>query len=65
MTFKSGFVGIGNEGPRPLDIVVQRVLRQMWWAQRRAGRTLPAQRGLIVLTGGKPTNWYHPWKRGN
>ena len=31
----------------------QRELRAMWWSQRRLGHTLPAERGLIQLDGGR------------
>ena len=31
-----------------------RHLRQIWWAQRTAGIPLPAEPGLILITGGKP-----------
>ncbi len=32
----------------------QRELRSIWWRQRRLGFTFPAQRGIIVIAGGKP-----------
>ena len=32
----------------------QRELRAMWWRQRRLGHTFPAQRGVIVIDGGRP-----------
>ena len=31
----------------------QRELRRIWWRQRRLGFTFPAQRGVIVIEGGR------------
>ena len=36
-----------------LSDAIARSLRTIWWQQRRHGNTLPAQRGIIVIEGGR------------
>lgn len=33
--------------------VVERELRALWWRSRRNGVALPAERGLILIIGGR------------
>ena len=37
-----------------LDDVVRPVVRDLWWRQLRLGNRLPAERGVIVIDGGRP-----------
>lgn len=38
-----------HAGPEHIGDATMRVLRNIWWRQRRLGNTLPAQPGVIVV----------------
>ena len=45
-----------QDPPLPTDdqSFLLRSLRTLWWSHRRTGGRLPAERGIILIDGGKP-----------
>ncbi len=40
--------------PRPMRPDELPAVRQVWWSQATIGHRLPAERGVIVIQGGRP-----------
>ncbi len=47
------FVNVTDLIPRPIRADEIPMLRAMWWRQARLGHRLPAERGVIVIEGGR------------
>ncbi len=50
----TGFIGFAQLVPRPVRPGEVPELRALWWRLAPQGHRLPAERGVIVIEGGRP-----------
>ena len=50
---RTAFIDIADLVPRPVRADEIPELRAIWWRQARLGHRLPAERGVIVIEGGR------------